>query len=438
MMKLWTPHHQALLDALHSAQLLPRLLRRLSLERHSADEDELKRLNPWPALLMRQPGWSAIEPMLDSPRAWPDAWQRAVELGFSPACDHHHALLFSRQATRALREDDLDLAEWSAQQAFDAWCRVLSTPYMLGLLDDIVEHSDDPATQAERRSVLTHLLDPHTEALAHDLSEALGLKRHLDASQPASLLRRRAALAITSLRAFAHKTASLPDPCGTLQSARTQAITHIERLQQEAAQRFSSMLSDLDPATATPDALLAPFLWAEQISHLLGPDDPLVIPIISEGVDLGWTLRRLKRDQEERLLYKLVDAILPLNDALERRLLSRESLGHNSKCADLLVFRGEEDKAGKQRRYYDRALAVCPGHRNASLLISYELLHEAAGLITRSHAPQGLLNPNDPISLIKQAHEKVEQAASLYPSNKELERHRELVREQAKRHNLTL
>jgi hypothetical protein len=434
-MKQWTPQHQALLDALRSAHVLPRLIRRLTQERYTASEAELVQLGEWPSSLKRDAGWAAIEPMLDSPRAWPAAWDRAVALGFSATSDHHNALYLCRLAARALADDEAELAWWAWQQGYAAWRRVLAGPYMLELLADLVE--PDAALEAERRAVVTHLLDGYIDERAAELAEGLGLRRALADGAPAAMLRRQARFGADALRLAAAPVAPDADPTGALRQAAALAARHIEALQREAAMRFEAMLKEQDAATGAVEALLAPFVWVEEVSAVIGADDALAIPVIEATVELGWTLRKVKRDKEQDLLLSILNAIAPINQALEARLLKHESLGYNSKCADVYVFLGEQSKGAVRRDCFARALAVCPGHRNAAMLMSYELLAQADNLLTLSKA-SGLLSQSTPQSLVREAEVKIAEAAALYPPNKELEGYRARLKEAAARAGVTL
>jgi hypothetical protein len=432
-MKQWTPQHQALLDALRSAHILPRLLRRLTQERYAASEDELRQMSEWPASLMRDPGWSAIEPMLDSPRAWPQAWTRAVTLGFSPTSDHHHALYLTRLADRALADEEQELARWAWEQGLAAWRRVLSTDYMLGLLHDIVD--PDPALDAERRAVVTHLLDALVDQRGAELADGLGLRRALVDGAPATMLRRRARFAAQALRDLCAPAEQ--DPTGALANAAGRAAALIDSLQREAAARFEAMLKELDPASAAVDDLLRPAIWAEEIAQVLGYEDTLATPVIEATVELAWTLRKVSRATEQDLLNRMLQAVAPFNLALERRLLARDSLGHNSKCADFLVFAGETARGELRSDSFERALAVCPGHRNAAMLLSYEEIRAAETLIEQSGV-SGLLGKKSGPQLLRDAHAKLARATALYPHNKNLADARTRLTEAATRLQVTL
>jgi hypothetical protein len=433
-MKQWTPQHQALLDALRSAHILPRLIRRLSQERYAADDDDLRRMSEWPATLMRDPGWAAIGPMLDSPRAWPQAWERAVALGFSPTSDHHHALYLCRLTDRALADEETELAQWAWAQGFAAWRRVLSTDYMINLIHDIVD--PDPTQDIERRTIITQLLDHLIDQRAAELADGLGLRRALVDGAPSSVLRRHARFAMVALDAA--RVPSAADPTGALTRAAGRAGDHVEALQREAADRFAAMLKELDPASAPVDELLRPFLWVDEIAQVLGADDSLATPIIEATVELGWTLRKVKRAAEQDLLSRILDAIAPLQSALEARLLARQSLGHNSKCSDIFVFMGEQASGDGRRAAFARALAVCPGHRNAAMLMSYEELAAADKLLTLSKEGGLTRGGTSSQQYVRQAHDKVSAAAKIYPHNKELGAYKTRLSEAAARVQITL
>jgi hypothetical protein len=75
-----------------------------------------------------------------------------------------------------------------------------------------------------------------------------------------------------------------------------------------------------------------------------------------------------------------------LYDNLEARLLARpQDIAYAAKCAQILVFRSEADTVrAKEWLYAERALVVCPTHRNGRLILSHLLSDHAISVLGRS------------------------------------------------------
>ena len=446
-MKLWTRHHEALLGALRAEQLIPRLYRRLSLERYEADEDELRRLVDWPGVLLEEPAWAFLEPVLDQPDAWPAAWHQATERGFGPLADHHHALLFGRLTDRFLRDEEYEHALWSWTECISAWRRVLGSAYPGRLLEDLIEDAEalEPEALAARRAVVTELLDELVDARASELVESLGLAEGQDLGQarPEGGIDRRAARLAWSALALVGEL--IPqglegpeDPFGALRRARSRARQARDQARARAVTRFQARCEQVEWAEAPAPQILAPFEWVTEAFELLGVTDHAATTVVTKTVETGWKLRHMGRDDEDDLLARLVATAAPFNDELCGRLEGGETFGHNSKCADFLVFQGEPlTDHGARRALFERALAICPGHRNASMLMSYEHLQQANELIgqlrmipaSSRHVPGN----SRPRRLTEQAWAAVERARQAYPFNEDLESYQSRVRAQADR-----
>lgn len=438
-MKLWTSQHAALLLALRAERLIPKLFKRLSLERYEATEADLRRLSEWPSELARQPGWALIEPVLDEPGAWPDAWERAREAGFSPTCDHHHALLFSRLTSSFVRDHEYEHARWAWREAIEAWRRVMASGYPRELLDDLIDQREDTSPELERarEHVITTLLDPLFDEHIDRLRAALGL-----GNDKLGALDRRVARFSWSALGQARK--SLRDDAllgqdlfGTLAHARQRATSARVQIAVEAVERFKKLAEQLDASETPGPELLGPFEWAAQTFELIGHTEYASTTIVTQAVQFAWRLRKVGRDEEAEF-FRLFDIVEPFNKDLYARLERHDTFGHNSKCADFIVFRGEPLLEHRERRaLFERALAICPGHRNASMLMSYEHLHEANQAIGQAQlilAPMRHIPGNDkPSQLINKAWEALDRARAVFPTNEKIPDYEQRIRDEATR-----
>lgn len=446
-MKIWTPQHAALLGALRAERLVPHLFRRLSLERYVVDDEELARLHDWPSTLMRDPGWEIIEPVLERPVAWPAAWHQACERGWSPMSDHHHALLFDRLTARMLRDGEYEQAQWAWIEALSAWARVAETDYLERLLGDLVEVSadaeEDPEAQATREQVVRELLVPMIAERAQDLQEALGL---LNAQPSGGIERRRARFAWSALELTREilGRAGRRDTLGMLARAAREVERVTETIVGEVIARFEQHYSALELSTVGAEALLAPFEWISAVASLIGHHEAASIHVVRTVVELGWTLRRMGRDEDPKAGFaKVLQTTEGFNLDLEKRLLSRDVLGNNSKCADFLVFQGELERAPKRSALFERGLKVCPGHRNSAMLLSYDKLNEANSVLVQLAATSSVsrMVPSSARhneEQVLRAHDLILSATRLYPSNDALPGYTSRLEEAAARLHITL
>ncbi len=437
-MSVWAREHRALHGALRANAIVPPLVRRLSLERVSPDDDEIRRLRGWASTLRADPGWAAIEPVIDNPEAWPRAWEAAVAAGFSAASDHHHALLFGRFCEGFAHARDWDGAAWTWNQSVDAWARVFASDYPGTLFDDIAPKLSDEGP--DRAQMLREMLDGLIDDRRADLREAAGLARPGDAPQVES---RRLRFAWRALQQLATVATDRADPHGTLRRLQQLAQQACASVNAELVGRFEKSVTEIDLSAATGDALLGPFRWVSEYFTAVGFTELAVTTMISAVVETCWSLRRLGRD-ESADFAALIDVARPFNRDLFARLVSFDSaFGHNSRCADFLVFVGENQTGPARRVTFEAGLEVCPGHRNSAMLLSYEDLGEARKIIAQVALTPALAArvPNTQRrvqSLLADAQRLLDKADDTYPYNEALPDARESLATELRRLNVTL
>ena len=453
-LKIWSPAHAALLEALRAQALIPRLYERLALERDGASEEELRRLMAWPAELMRQPGWALIEPSLDDPNAWPETWQLAREMGFTPLCEHHHALLFGRLTERLVEAEHYDQARWTWSEALKSWRALAKTPYLPELLDVVLPEPDmTTADEAQRdnpaplhQELLTTLLDDLIARRVSGLRRAWRLDES-DRERRSRLDHRLArfewyaldeASAVLGADAAGSSQARARDASSMLRHAGALAYDARRALRAELREVFARDTAQIDVTQDSSEQLLSSFSFLAECSELIGHDLDTSTQVVLAAVELAWKLRHTGREEQGDDLSRLLLLAAPFHAELMRHIEREGYVGPNSKCSDFLVFQGEDSPDHATRRAaFERALTICPGHRNASLMLSYEHLHLAAqalnalGLIPAplKHLPVG----ERPKMLWRSAKQHIDEAEAIYPFNERLERYRATLSEVAER-----
>ena len=452
-MKSWTPHHAALLDALRAERLLPALYKRLTRERYEVDEAEWQRLSEWPATLYREPSWSTLEVVIERPDAWPDAWHRACERGWSEVAEHHHALLFGRLTERLIRDGEFDHALWCWMECWRAWKVVLAGDYIPALIRDVIEEPDahdehesqgspkDGREAPAHDQVALHLLEPLVQARAAALRAHLNLD---DDARARRALERRAIRFEWSALTLLVELLRAPqgDACGTLEHARQLAVSQRASIGAQAVARFERLLDAVDIAQADSDELLHPFEWLAGVFDLLGPHEYASATAVTRTVALLWRLRKTGREEREGEFPRILEAMAPFQRDLRRRLEGGKTFGHNSKCADFMVFQGEDLQDRDQRfEIFSRAVAISPGHRNASMLLAYEHMHKVNEAITASAllpAPLRHLGNTRQLKLLQSARHHLSEAARHFPTHERLEKYGERLEQELARTGITL
>jgi hypothetical protein len=221
-----------------------------------------------------------------------------------------------------------------------------------------------------------------------------------------------------------------PEACRIARLSSSAAAAHLgraERLRADAIdEALSPSLGALREAKLSKDPIRAS---VEPLRRIAGAwrwsgFDAAVERCAAEEVEaLGWEVYRESRWSE---LRTLLEPCMSLFESLERRMLASPSaeLSHRAKCAQLLVFRSEADMdPAREWAFAERALAVCPSHRNARLVLAHLAcdrairrldratfltvasdLSEATGLVARAEQlfPQG--------RRMEEAHRKLEEA----------------------------
>ena len=412
-----------LLEALRAGHVVPKLWRRLSFERYEATATEIEILRDWPqSLMFHQACWRTIEAVLDTPEAWPHAWHQAAMEGWPAQSHHHHALLFWEFTARFLHDKEYEHAAWSWEQTLYAWEGFLGDrTYVTELLCALVDVPEKKSAVAEEFGpVVRELPLPMIHTLLKRLRESAGLDR--PGGIRAGVDKRALRFTWWALGEVSRwKGAGAGDPFGALSRAAEQADAGRTRVAQDVVERWVTAVEAMDLSEVTQAQAALPFELLHTTAEVVGIDAASAIKVVEKVVEVGWKLEKLGRAGAGGVLDDVVGSTRVFNDALEGHIASGAAFGHQAKCADFLVFEGDLSKDRAVRfALFARALEVCPGHRNAALLLGHEHLQQVAGMGGQAEAmgALGLMLPRsrDRLrDLVKQMHHHLEQAWAVYP-----------------------
>jgi hypothetical protein len=138
-----------------------------------------------------------------------------------------------------------------------------------------------------------------------------------------------------------------------------------------------------------------------------GEDESVEIAMIDEATPLGWSHCRQSRWGD---LGILIDPIWPMVDSLTKRIEADPTkVAYAARCAQMLVFKADTMKTELETTAIaERALRICPSHRNSRLTLAHSLCEQALRLLPGVRAPthQGVAT----------AEGMIKRAESLYPS----------------------
>ena len=395
-MKWWSPAHQALLNALTAEDIVPRLVLRLSGGHVAATEDDVRRLRDWPHALKESPSWPDLIQHLDSPE-FSNRFEAAIVAGMPDRAAHHHALLLGDLARRladARRYDDaLRCERWSRT----SWQQIATSGYLNALALAVEPNS----SREDRERLIEGLLQPRVDQKATELHQRL--------SEPSQQLDEAALVHLRQWFDVWGDFDVLARPM-SFSSVATRAI----------GAQLDAELQHVDLSSPDSD-VVSPFRTARLRTKALGDPETVFPEILARMIPTLWSLRRAGRD-ETKDFKQLVDEGMSMSDALVSAIASGSALGQNARCADLFVFRAERQRGADRRPFLQKALDVCPGHRNASMLLSYVLLHE---MQVELFNVKNALFASGRKKVLAKAHQKLRDAEAAFALNEDIEKHRE-------------
>jgi hypothetical protein len=117
-----------------------------------------------------------------------------------------------------------------------------------------------------------------------------------------------------------------------------------------------------------------------------GEDESVEIAAVDEATPLGWSHCRQSRWGD---LGILIEPIWPLVDSLTRRIEGDPTkVAYAARCAQMLVFKADTAHTDADiLAIAERALRICPSHRNTRLTIAHSLCEQALRLLPGARAP---------------------------------------------------
>ncbi len=401
---------------LTEAALLPPLMRQLKGEPLGPDDRpgqiagllQILRLDPAFVDLAR----ALLDPDPTASRArfsaqWPEALKRL------PTQGHHHlALLNIRWGWDALAQPGANPASlW--ERGLRHLSPVLADP---AYLTEIALASGTPeSADGLNLDLAEWIFEPHGQSLMDGVDDA-GLGATEGLSHHWRVLAEGPALLCGHGDALLRQQVELI--CGQWRRQ------FVDRAMAVAAERARPV----EPTSATPEELAAPFKILLDLKRVRGFDEHASIWALETAVAWSWPLFNIK---DTARLQGLLDAARPFVQHVEALLLrGGGAFGRNSLCADYLLFAADFVPYEEQHAWFRRALEVCPGHRNSRLMLSYNLLNKARAELVKAESTSpleelGILNAAQAIEAARRAQTLLDEVEEIFPQNERLPETRE-------------
>jgi hypothetical protein len=303
----------------------------------------------------------AATSLLDGSARWASLWPDV--LARLPAQGHHHlALLDLRLGWDALDSDPAAATRsfLSALGHFKVVCGDLDYQRQFA-------HACGRAEGIDAAQLAGWILEPHVAALLEAVAE------------PASFDARRAAPHWTVL-----------ERAGTRLGGQAAALTRtsMARVVEAALAQAVEAAGQVEPLSASDVEMTAPITVLRDLTAGIGMQEELSIWGLERAVEWAWPLYKTRALDR---LGALMSAVRPFGMHVEEMLLRSDgAFGRQSLCADFLLFLADNAPFEEQEGLFRRGLAVCPGHRNSRLMLSYHKLREAHAVLVKAEAPPGL------------------------------------------------
>ncbi|WP_394842756.1 hypothetical protein LZC95_37510 [Pendulispora brunnea] len=289
--------------------------------------------------------------------------------GMPPELLHHLALHLDRVA-EALCEEAPDAASDARLRSLAAWLALVQEQQYLSELARAVAGAQ--LSPAELQCAVEDAALDVIHALGREAEEGARNRTQRARAAWRTLARvaeacRTAGLATSEL---ARRAMALAD--SKRQHALDTALSSIAEAMADASAR-GSLSGDaqriLHPATTL-------WSWAEY-------DEAVERFVVDQVSDAAWELYRGNRWDDLRALMATID---PLVDSLCRRIEEHhEPMGYLAACAHMLIFRAETATTlSEQIGFAEKALAICPSHRNARIVLCSYLCRSAIHTMDRA------------------------------------------------------
>lgn len=364
----WRPEDDVLLERLEDEALLSRLY-----AHHAgivATRPEGRALAPPPraaglvAAARRAPGG---EPAVAAARAGDVApLARLLETSFSgepPELLHHLALYWAAVA-RALSPATPEAAALAWTRSLAAWLSLADERAYLDALGDAILGPDAKGVRIPPERVPLEVIDELGES-------AETTARDLDAAGHAALL------ALASIDEAARLAGASP---ALALAAAAKAERRRNAAVEAALAPIDEAFEDAKAQGVLGDRAGAVLARAVRVWAWSGGEESVAHFAVDRLGTAGWELYRARRWDA---LRALLDPFRPMIDALADRIEKDPTkLAYAAACAEMYVFLSDVERVfATKLAYAERAVRVCPSHRNGRLTLATLLCEEAMAIM---------------------------------------------------------
>ena len=329
--------------------------------------------------------FSSLDDIFDS-----SDWSHASDLFM------HHFVLYHHRASHHANHDRRSVA---TRRAWRGWLELADRTYLRDLAKDLGELSDRKASELAFRAC---------SSLIDDLSEV--------ARRSAGELSDAGRDALSQLKTLASEEVQGPNAKRLVARANASTTQLVELALSGAYEAFAE-------EEARPPSALSATVFAElmKVWRWSGQDPLVERTILTSGKKIGWKLYKASQfDHLLTLSSKVAPAVASFADRIEADL---SHIAYASACAQMLVFHAESiNTLEKQLPLAERALRICPEHRNGRIVLA-ELLSVKASRLLDAPGIGAAKQKN-----IQAAEDHLKRAKELWPTCKKLKKAEEKLK----------
>lgn len=171
---------------------------------------------------------------------------------------------------------------------------------------------------------------------------------------------------------------------------------------------IAETLTKGEPSAQEGAALMRRFV---AVWNWSGHDESVEIAAIDEATPLGWAHCRQSRWGD---LGIALEPLWPLVESFTRRIEADPTkIAYAARCAQMLVFKADVARTEVETTAIaERALRICPSHRNSRLTLAHSLCEQALRLLPGARAPTR--------QSVATAEEMIKRVETLYPTTTRL------------------
>jgi hypothetical protein len=393
----WRPDDEALLQRLEDESLVERLFTLIVGERGDKSVRLHRRAGGLVAEARKLPG--AAEPFAAALAGDIVPLARFVGGTALQKCSPemlHHLALFHGKAATALEKTAPELAANAWMWSLASWLALAEERQYLAKLEEAVlgNAAKSSAIPPERVPLeLVTELGRRADQAARDLA-------------PAGT----AALVALARSADAAKIAAIPD--GPARTLRIEASRRRNGAIESALNSIADALDEANVQGVLTTAGRMIILRAVSVWTWTGHDEAVEHFVVGQLDRIGWELYRARNWSELRYL---MDPFRPMMENLAGRIEKDPSqLAYAAGCAQMYVFMAEtEPNPVTKLILAERAVKICPTHRNGRVVLASILCDRASDAIRQMQIVRRTTE-------IERVEKMIERAEQLYPNTREL------------------